>query len=230
MMGAASDFFRRSSRSFPSASGSLAPLRSGARHDVLDDGAEGRAEVVMLVDGPEDVGPGGDGRLMVKPEGEPDILERLEAQRSAIAMCRSRWSIATGMMRCFRATFSWMSSIAWGSTGCSSGRSWGCRAAGRGPGRSPVPWQSEADDHLPEFSPLRALLPQGSRKGLVVQEAGLERYSPSRFLRHFLEVLLAAGGFPADNRHPIIRMEGSATGIETDPFPVHRKFKGREGK
>ena len=82
MTGAASDFFRRSSRSFPSESWeSCTHLDLALVHDVLDDGAEGRSEVVVLVDGPEDVGPGGDERLDGEAGGEPDVLERLEAQR-----------------------------------------------------------------------------------------------------------------------------------------------------
>ena len=104
-----------------------------------------------------------------------------------------------GMMRCFRATFSWMSSIAWGSTGVFFRSIVGmpsCRE--RAWADLLLRGQPEADDHLPELSPLRALLPEGARQPLLVQEADLEEEFPQPFLRHFLEVLLAGGGFPAD--------------------------------
>jgi len=46
--------------------------------DVLDDGAQGCPQVVVLVDRPEDVRAGGDGGLDGVPGSEPDVLERLE--------------------------------------------------------------------------------------------------------------------------------------------------------
>ncbi len=166
-------------------------------HDVLDDGAEGRSEVVVLVDGPEDVGLGGDERLDGEAGGEPDVLERLEAQRVGHRDVQVAAVDRDGDDEVFPGDLFLDQLDRLGLYGGVLQVDHGnAELDGEGLGDLLFRGQPEGDDHLSELSPLRALLREGARKPLLTQEADLEEGFPQPFLRHL------SRGSPCRRRFP----------------------------